>query len=237
MGVLVDCQAPDAVFFTLENLKIKYYKSCCLDYLYNPVNTHPDMQIHFISSDFAVVAPYVYEYYRNILPASITLIKGDKDPQNTYPGDCAYNVAKMGNKIIGNHKYTDFKIMEVYRNMGYEFINVKQGYTKCNMCIVDENSVITEDKGLYNTLTPYGFDVLLLNTHSIKLNGFDYGFIGGATGFIKPACLGFLGNLSLHPEEKQIKNFLKERNVDIISLLLTDFFDFGSLMYLNDCYD
>ena len=237
MGVIVDCNTPDEVFTTLKKLNIKYYKSCSIDFLYYPVNTHPDMQIHFISDDFAVAAPYVYDYYKSILTQNITLIKGNSNPQNTYPGDCAYNVAKLGNKIIGNHRYTDSKIIEIYQNLGYEFINVKQGYTKCNMCIVDENSIITEDEGLLKALIPYGIDVLQLFTHSIKLNGFDYGFIGGATGYIKPDCLVFLGNLSLHPEEKQIKDFLAERNVDIISLLSTNALDFGSLLYLNDCYD
>ncbi len=237
MGVIVDCNAPEEVFSEFDKLNIKYYKSCSLDFLYYPVNTHPDMQIHLIFDDFAVVAPSVYEYYKSILPPNITLVKGDNDPKNTYPGDCAYNVAKLGNKIIGNHKYTDSKIIEIYQNLGYKFINVKQGYTKCNMCIVDENSIITEDAGLFKALIHYGVDVLLLKTHSIKLTGFDYGFIGGATGFIKNYCLGFLGDLSLHPEKKQIKDFLKEREVDIISLSSTSIFDFGSLLYLNDCCD
>lgn len=237
MGVIVDCQATDELFSTLKKLNIRYYKSCSLDFLYYPVNTHPDMQIHFIFDDFAVVAPSLYEYYKNILSPGITLIKGANDPKNTYPGDCAYNVAKLGNKIIGNHKYTDFKIKEVYESLGYEFVSIKQGYTKCNMCIVDENSIITEDEGLFKALIVCGVDVLLLKTHSIKLNGFDYGFIGGATGFIKPGCLGFSGNLSFHPEEKQIKDFLEKKNVDIISLLSTNAFDFGSLLYLNDCCD
>ena len=237
MGVIVDCQATDEVFLTLEKLNIRYYKSCSLDFLYYPVNTHPDMQIHFIFDDLAVVAPSAYTYYKNILPSNITLIKGNKDPQNTYPGDCAYNVAKLGNKIIGNHKYTDSKIKEIYKNLEYKFINVKQGYTKCNMCIVDENSIITEDVGLFKALIPYGIDALLLNTHSIRLNSFDYGFIGGATGFVKPGCLGFLGNLSFHPEEKHIKDFLEERKVDIISLSSTNAIDFGGLLYLNDCSD
>lgn len=237
MGVIVDCQATNDIFLALKKLNIKYYKSCSLDFLYYPVNTHPDMQIHFVFDDFAIVAPSVYEYYRNILPPNITLVKGHKDPQNTYPGDCAYNVAKLGNKIIGNHKYVDSKIKEIYKNLGYEFIDVKQGYTKCNICIVDENSMITEDLGLFKALIPYKIDVLLLNSHSVKLNGFDYGFIGGATGHLKPGCLGFLGDLKLHPEEKQINDFLKERNVDIISLLSTNALDFGSLLYFNDCYD
>jgi len=235
MGVIVDRCAANEVFLTLEKLNIRYYKSQSLDFLYSPVNTHPDMQIHFISDNCAVTAPSVFEYYKSILPANISLIKGDADPQNTYPGDCAYNVAKLGNRIIGNLKYIDSKIKEIYDKMGYEFINVKQGYTKCNMCIVDNNSVITEDEGIFKTLTRCGIDVLLLNTHSVKLNGFEYGFIGGASGFLKPGCLALFGDLKFHPEENQIKTFLKKNGVNITSLLSTNVTDFGSLIYLNDC--
>lgn len=234
MSVIIDKCADAEVFSFLKKLNINYYKSCSLDFLYTPVNTHPDMQIHFINDKTAVVAPSAFLYYRSVLPDCITLYKGYRDPGSTYPEDCAYNVANLGKKVIGNLIYTDNKIKEIYSQMGYDFISVKQGYTKCNLCIVDKNSVITEDEGLSKTLSENGINVLKLSYTEVELKGFKNGFIGGASGLISDNTLILLGNLDLHSEKNIIKSYLSKRGVDIICLLSTKLKDFGSILYVND---
>lgn len=234
MAVIVDRCADSKFFETLDKCKIKYYKSYNLNFLYKPVNTHPDMQIHFITENIAVVAPTAYEYYRDILPKGIALYKGAKDPDGTYPGDCAYNVAKIGKKIIGNLKYTDSVIKKIYTELGFEFINVKQGYTKCNLCIVDDNSAITEDEGLYKILTAYGIDVLKIPSGEVEMLCFDNGFIGGASGFIDNKRIAFYGNILKCTYFKQLEKFITERKVDIICLSKTILKDFGSILFFGE---
>ncbi len=234
MAVIVDRCADLEFFEALDRCKIKYYKSYNLDFLYKPVNTHPDMQIHFITENIAVVAPSAYEYYRDILPEGIALYKGAKDPDSTYPCDCAYNVAKLGKKIIGNLKYTDAFIKKMYTELGFEFINVKQGYTKCNLCIVNDNSAITEDEGLYKKLTANGIDVLKIPKGEIELKSFDNGFIGGASGFIDNKRIAFYGDLLKCSYCKQIKNFITDKKVDLICLSQTKLKDFGSILFFNE---
>ncbi len=233
MPVILDKAADSEIFEALKQLNIEYYQSCSLDFLYNPVNTHPDMQIHFINNTTAVVAPSAYNHYLKMLPNNVTLIKGCNDPDRTYPGDCAYNVAKLGKKIIGNLRYTDTKIKEIYAKQGYQFIDVKQGYTKCNLCIVDENSVITEDEGLKHILSSAGFNVLKIPPGLVKLKGFKNGFIGGASGFISPGQLAFLGKIKDNYVSKQICSFVNSKSVDIIYLSSTDLKDFGSILYFD----
>lgn len=234
MSVIVDKCADNEVFSTLKKLNVNYFTSCSLDFLYTPVNTHPDMQIHFIDKKTAVVAPSAYPHYKNILPGSITLIKGNCDPGSTYPHDCAYNVAKLGKKIIGNLSYTDTKIKDLYSQKGYEFIDVKQGYTKCNLCIIDENSVITEDVGLFKQLTRKNINVLKINAGFVELKDFNNGFIGGATGFVANKNLAFCGNLNEHPDRVKIENFINSKQVDITYLSSTNLKDFGSILYFDD---
>lgn len=234
MGVIVDRYATEEIFNTLEKLNINYYKSAELDFLYKPVCTHPDMQIHFIDESCAVAAPSVFNYYKNILPEYIQIYKGDRDPGSTYPYDCAYNVAKMGKRVIGNHLYTDKVIQRIYQDMDYEFINVKQGYTKCNLCVVDENTAITEDIGIYNTLKQHEIDVLKVPAGEIGLKFFEYGFIGGASGKITPEKLCFCGDITKLKYFDEINDFLSKKPVDIICLSQTKPADFGSVLYLND---
>ncbi len=234
MAVIVDKNADTELFNALDMHKIKYYKSYDLDFIYKPVNTHPDMQIHFITNNCAVVVPSAYNYYRNVLPEHIILYKGEKDPDSTYPGDCAYNVAKVGKKVIGNLAYTDSVIKKIYTELGFKFINVKQGYTKCNLCVVDDNSVITEDEGLFRKLVDEGLDVLKIPSGEVKLKYFDNGFIGGASGFIEQNKLAFCGDLSKCSCYNDIKKFISDKKVDIICLLQTKPEDFGSILFFGD---
>lgn len=234
MGVIIDKNADWEIFCELKKNNLSYYQSADIDFLYKPVNTHPDMQIHFFDSKTAIAAPSVFEYYKNSLPSKIRLFQGEKDPDRTYPGDCAYNVAKLGKKVVGNFHYTDTVIKNIYHQNGFEFIQTKQGYTKCNMCIIDDNSVITEDSGLAKVLEKNGIDVLQIPPGSVELKHFDNGFIGGASGFLAPDTIGFFGNVYENPYYKEIYAFIKSKKVNIISLSQTKLKDFGSILYFPD---
>ncbi len=234
MAVIVDKHANSKIFEALANLNVTCFKSMSLDFLYKPVNTHPDMQIHFIDNYTAVCTPSVYNHYNNIFPDHINLIKGEADPGGTYPQDCAYNVVRLGKKIIGNLKYTDNKIKNLYSERGFEFINVNQGYTKCNLCVVDSNSVITEDDGLTKVLLSHGIDVLKIQVGQVELSGFKNGFIGGASGFISENCIAFCGAINQVDEYEKIKNFIEEKGLELVSLSDISLSDYGSLLFVND---
>ncbi len=234
MAIIIDKSANQSFFEKLCELNITYYKSTDLSFLYAPVNTHPDMQIHFVDDSTAVVAPSAYEHYRKILPKEINLIKGASDPGNTYPKDCAYNIVRLGKKIIGNLLYVDEILKKIYTEKEYEFIDVRQGYTKCNLCVVDSNSVITEDEGLFRVLSDHNINVLKISPGEVRLEHFKHGFIGGASGFLSSGNLGFLGKLSKLSEYEKIKGFISERKVNIIELSQTDLWDFGSILYFKD---
>ncbi len=236
MGVIVDNTVSHEILEVFKEHKINVFKSKDIDFLYNPVNTHPDMQIHFVDDHTAICAPCTFDYYKNILPKSVNLIKGNQDMGLTYPKDCAYNVARMGKKVIGNLSYVDSKIIELYQSLGFWFIDVKQGYTKCNLSIIDENSVITEDEGLFKTLSENGVDVLKISSGFVSLTGFKNGFIGGASGFICPKCIAFFGNINTHPDYLKIKDFITKKRVKIINLSNDSLFDLGSILYFDDSF-
>ncbi len=236
MGVIIDSRVEPQLFEALKIYNKDCFKSFNCDFIYTPVNTHPDMQIHFTDCKTAVVAPVAYQYYKNILPDTITLIKGNSNPGRTYPEDCAYNVARMGKKIIGKLSNIDNKILEIYTQNGFEFVDVKQGYTKCNLCIIDENSAITEDEGVFKTLCSKGMDVLKIPVGFVSLKGFKNGFIGGASGFVAPNKIAFWGSLQKHPYCHEIEAFIRARNVDIIYLSSNKPEDYGSILYFDSSF-
>ncbi len=231
MSIIVDCNIDRKIKEGLTDKNIEFFKSFCIEDLYYPVNTHPDMQIHFVNEDLAFVAPIAFSHYEKILPKHVKLIKGSKNPEGTYPGDCAYNIAIIGKRVVGSLRYVDVKLKEYYSSKGYEFIDVKQGYSKCNLCIVDENSVITEDEGLFKTLSGKNISVLKIRPGGVCLSGFSHGFIGGASGFISPDELAFYGDLTKHPDYALISEFINERGVQITCLSPDRLTDYGSILF------
>ena len=61
-----------------------------------------------------------------------TLIKGQNNIDSKYPYDVWYNATTLKDYVICNKAYTDKTILDSHNK---EIINVKQGYSKCNICI------------------------------------------------------------------------------------------------------
>ena len=225
MGFIVDRYADKEIFENLEKLNIKFIKSAELSGISNSTATHPDMQIFFLNPYKAIVSPDVYDYYRKFLPKNVELIKGRKIPTGTYPYDVPYNVAGLSGVAVANTEFTDDEIKKYV-----EIINVKQGYAKCSLCITGDKSVITEDKGIAKILTEKGFDVCEVTTGEVELEGYDNGFIGGASGF-DGEKIYFCGDITFHKDYHKIKKFTDR---EIVCLKKGRLVDIGTLVFFGD---
>ena len=175
---------------------------------YEPVDSHPDIYMCSLGIDKPVFFG---------CPEKI----GSK-----YPENIRYNAACTGKYFIHNLKYTDPDLLKAAENTVK--INVSQGYAKCSILIVDENSIITSDVGIYNSC--YGkLNVLLITTGHIKLKNFPYGFIGGTAGRIGNTIV-FNGDLSQHPDFKRICSFISKRGLEIKYFKEYDLEDIGSII-------
>ena len=119
------------------------------------------------------------------------------------------------------------------RKIGLAFIHVNQGYTKCNCVVVDGNSVITADRGIVSALKKCpDIDVLPISQGFVRLEKFEYGFLGGASGKVGNEIV-FNGDLSAHPDYEAICRFIEARGLSVkyfpgypltdIGSILTDF--------------
>ncbi len=147
-----------------------------------------------------------------------------------YPQDVFFNAVVLGKKLLCSKRYLHSTVLEFASNNEFDIIDFNQGYAKCNICPVNENSVITEDSGIAKVLNQNGFEVLLLEKHGVCLAGYKYGFIGGASGKISEDKLAFLGDVRKHPEYDRIQRFLYKRDVEDISLSDEPLSDYGSLL-------
>lgn len=224
--VLVAQNAPQGVLEGLKKLNIEPVLGMATHFEVEAVRCHVDTQIVHVGGNRFVVMPQLLNYYKWVMPGA-ELIPGQKKGQGSYPDDAAYNIANTGKFAICNTKYADAVALH---EMDAEVINVAQGYAKCAICIVDENSVITEDEGIARQLERYNIDVLKISVGDVSLSGMDYGFLGGASGKLSKDILAFAGDITTHRDFEDIARFCQSKNVKPISLCEGALADIGSII-------
>lgn len=184
------------------------------------VNSHADMQIIQISHDIFVCEPSIC--------VDFPVIYGKSILKSGYPNNICYNGLKIGNHFFHNLKYTDKMILDNLKNVNLH--NVKQGYSKCSVLIIDDNTAITSDLGMFNALTRAKINTLLIECGHIDLDGYNYGFIGGCGFRLNNQTFCFTGKLNHHPSFNDICSFLSSYNIQIHYLTNDKIFDIGSIL-------
>ena len=226
--VLVDCRIKKESMDELNRMGVTVYKSTLIKSLYDEISGHPDIQIHFINNK-AICAPEAYNYYCSLNIENLELICGSSELKSEYPLDIAYNVCSLGKYVICRPLCTATEILSEYHNLKKEILITKQGYAKCSICVVNDESAITADEGIYKLLNNHEINVLKIRKGHIELNNME-GFIGGASGLIDERTLCFNGNLKTHPDYHNIVDFCNNVNVDVVSLNNGPLKDVGSIL-------
>ena len=224
--VIIDYRTQAQTVKSLSELGFEVIKTTQLKSLYKEVDGHSDMQLH-ITDEGIICEPTLLDYYKKFLP-EYNITAGQTVLNGKYPEDIAYNVCRLGKYVICNKAFAEQKIIDYYTIRGFEFINIKQGYAKCNICVVGNEAVITSDNGIYNTLKNKNLDVLKIRQGCISLYDMS-GFIGGATGLLSDSLLAFNGDIKCHPDSENIISFCRNVGVDVISLSDGQLEDIGSI--------
>ena len=132
--------------------------------LYDEISAHVDISYIKIN-DTIITSPDRFVDLSKITKG----IVGKAELSSEYPSDIPYNVCIMGKNAIHNFKYTDEIVKYKLKQEGFNFIDVKQGYTKCSVAVIDENSCITTDMDIAKKLMDNGIDVLFVYEPDIKL--------------------------------------------------------------------
>ncbi len=133
---------------------------------------------------------------------------------SAYPLDIPYNAACTGFYLIHNLRYTAPAVLDAARGAGMKLVDVRQGYAKCSVVIVDEDSVITYDRGIAAACRNAGMHVLVTAPGHVLLPGYDTGFIGGTSGRVGDTVY-FYGDLAAHPDCEAIAGFIEERGLKV----------------------
>ena len=229
-SVLMSCMESEGDK-TLENNGIKVIKTQPSPRLANPVSHHPDMLFLHLKENICVVNDKNHPFVSSLKNIGFSVIEAKNSYSERYPKDIGLNCVILNDMVIGNIDHIDDVVKEHLQN--YQFINVSQGYTKCSICIADEHSLITEDESIYKTLKNQ-FDILKIESNSVELKGYNYGFFGGCTGLIDKNVMAINGELKYHKSCRQIISFLRYRNIDILELKRGNLVDIGSIIPLEE---
>lgn len=233
--IVMSCEKADIVN-EIKRLGIKIISTTSSNELPYHERFHADMQIHNCEYKFYLIknnCSEIGEKIKKIKPtAEIRVL--EKQRENRYPYNISLNGAFIGDYYICNKTFSNRDLLLWYINNGIEIIDVNQGYSKCSTAIVNHNAVITDDEAIFDACNKKSnIDVLKVSKGSIKLNGYNYGFIGGSCFKYDKNNLLFFGNANFHSDYENIKSFCDNYGIDIISLSNEPLTDLGGAVIIS----
>lgn len=226
-NVIADYHLPHEQAAELSRMGFTVIPTARLKNVYEEIQGHADIQLHSAGGRL-ICAPEVYEYYKDRLPDA-ELVRGSAAIGAQYPLDIPYNACGMGDFVICRAAHTAPEVLKEYSSV----IDTRQGYAKCSICVVSETAAITADDGIYRQLLQNGFDALKIRPGHIRL-GEMTGFIGGASGLLRPGLVAFCGDLMTHPDGAEIAAFCRNNGAEAVSLGGGELFDAGGLIAVRE---
>ena len=141
----------------------------------------------------------------------------------TYPRDVPLCICATGRYTIYNEATACIPAVAAAGGIP---VRVRQGYARCAAAIVDDHSIITADASVSRASKIAGMDVLDIAPGHVTLDGYDTGFIGGAS-FLYKDTVYFTGTLDKHPDRERIVAFIAEHGKSPVFLTDRPIFDIG----------
>ncbi len=193
------------------------------------VNNHADILAFKHNNNLFICSNIAGELKVNFDGYNVHTVQGIKSP---YPDDCKLNVVVLGDLLVCNKNCVAPEISAYAKKNNLTIIHTNQGYTKCSLCVVNSNTVITEDPNLSSLLKNYQINVLEIQKGYVHLSDKHYGFIGGAGVKLSDGLIYFNGDLSSHPDYDRIIEFLNDFGVKPIFKKNRPLTDFGGFILI-----
>lgn len=197
---------------------------------------HADLSINKFSENSIILCKFMQnsELSEQLRLLGYECIFTENAEKPQYPYDAGLNVCQIGKTLIYNSRAICEVLNKELEGTVTNRIDVRQGYTKCAVCIVNESSIITADKGIHSKAISNGIDSLLISDGIAELDGFDCGFIGGAAFKTAPDQIAFTGTIECSSEKNAIESFLSARGIEAVYLTERKPFDIGSAILLTE---
>ncbi|MBQ4137207.1 MAG: hypothetical protein IJD67_03760 [Clostridia bacterium] len=199
-----------------------------------PVSAHPDMQLLRLDDEI-VISKSLYAQNNklaDIINQKYNVNFTTSEHTARYPGDVIINALRLDLYLFCKTYAVDKSVVKLAEKKNITLVNVKQGYSACSTLALDK-AIISADKGICEAARDKGYDVLQISPGNISLEGYDYGFIGGASFYDKEnSRVYFFGNIKSHPDCEMIAAFIKKHSAQIFSFDHLPLYDFGGAVIL-----
>ena len=190
--------------------------------LQDAVASHADMLLCHVGDQLAVHPIYYAENRELFETRKINTVQIRESAGKKYPEDILLNGLFLSDKLYG---LTD-KLSKTLTDYASDNVFVRQGYTRCSVCKINEHAIITADVGISRAAKQHGADVLLISPGHISLKGCDYGFIGGASVTYKSTVF-FFGRIEDHPDFDKMRDFAENHGANLVSASKNPLCDIG----------
>lgn len=232
MIAIVDRAYYDILRDKLNKFNIKVYPSFESKILKGAVATHPDMSLFKYDEDTLIASRESFDYYNEIFKGTkINIINANEDPHEKYPSDVKFNALRIGEHLICKRDVCAKSIIKRFDEA--KIINSSQGYVKCSIIDVGSEYFASDDKYLYEIIKSFGKKCILLDKGFVKIKDYDYGFIGGASGYARDKIF-LTGKIINEANRIRLEEFSREINKELIYLTEYDIFDIGTLMIMEE---
>ncbi|MBO4330540.1 MAG: hypothetical protein J5827_00525, partial [Oscillospiraceae bacterium] len=174
---------------------------------------HADMSAVHLGGRRILISAAVISLKPELEKAGYDVTVSGLEQRPDYPNDIGLNGCISGSSIICMEKALDKAMTK-----GRKIINVKQGYAKCSVCVLDKNHLITDDPGIKAASEKNGMNCLYVRKGGIILEGFDHGFIGGSCFKTDKKTIAFTGTLEKHPDGNKITDHIEKLGMSCVFL-------------------
>lgn len=199
------------------------------------VDTHADLMLFPLDGKI-----FIYRELIDLLPTLISeltqrgyeIMAVDTPPSEKYPSDIGLNCLKIGKNIFCRKKNVAREVLEYAESNGYNVKNTNQGYARCTAAPLSDKGIISADVSMLKVASECGLAALSVSVGTVALDGFEYGFIGGACGAYGDS-LYFSGDIYSHPDGKDVVDFCHRHSTSVVSLSDEPLSDVGSLFFFD----
>ncbi len=197
-----------------------------------PVSGHPDMLMFpFWEQGLVLTHPDYCDTLQKLLAFTCLEIRPITERvTDSYPGDILLNGAMIGKNIFGRLDSLSEEIISNADKLGFSLHNVRQGYAKCSVCTLSDNALITADKSIAIAAESAGIEALRIREGHVALDGYSFGFIGGASG-LDGENVFFCGDINTHPDGEIIEAFCHKHGRKAVSLSNELLYDVGTIFF------
>lgn len=232
MIAIVDRAYYDILRDKLNKFNINSFPSFESRILKGAVKTHPDMSLFKYDEETLIASRESFDYYNEIFKGTkLNIINADEDPHEKYPSDVKFNALRVGDHLICKKDVCAKSIIKRFDDN--KIINSSQGYVKCSVIDVGSEYFASDDKYLYEIIKSFGKKCILLDKGFVKIKDYDYGFIGGASGYARDKIF-LTGKIISEANRIRLEEFAREINKELIYLTEYDIFDIGTLMIMEE---